>query len=117
MEIYIHLMAVLPALILGGINISLKKGTKIHRIVGIVWAGFMMIVAVSSLFIKPTGHYTWLHLFSILVIVVIPLGVYFIRQGHSKPHFLCMVGAYIGTVLSAYFAVVTPHRFLHGILF
>lgn len=117
MEIYIHLFTVLPALILGAVNILLEKGTKTHRNVGRIWAVMMMATAISSLFVKPLGHYTWLHLFSILVIVIIPLGIVFIQKGQTKPHLMCMVGAYIGTVLSAYFAIMTPGRFLHGVLF
>ena len=117
MDIYIHLLAVIPAIFLGAINLLIEKGTLLHKRIGKVWAVLMLITAISSLFIMPTGSFTWLHLFSILVIVYVPVGVSSIRKGHTRRHFGCMFGAYIGTVISAYFAVVTPGRFLYGVLF
>ncbi len=117
MDIYIHLLAVIPSLVLGAINLFLEKGTLTHKRIGKTWAVLMLITAISSLFIMPTGSFTWLHLFSILVIVCIPVGVISIRKGNVKRHTHCMVGAYIGTVISAYFAVVTPGRFLYGVLY
>jgi uncharacterized membrane protein len=117
MDIYIHLLAVIPSLILGAINLSLKKGTLTHKRIGKVWAVLMLITAISSLFIMPTGSLTWLHLFSILVIICIPVGVFSIRKGNIKRHTYCMLGAYIGTVISAYFAVMTPGRFLYYVFY
>jgi uncharacterized membrane protein len=117
MDIYIHLLAVLPALVLGIINLSLPKGTLMHKRIGKLWAVLMLITAISSLFIMPTGSFTWLHLFSILVIVCIPVGVTSIRNGNIKRHTHCMLGAYLGTAISAYFAIMTPGRFLHGVLY
>ncbi|MDO6428893.1 DUF2306 domain-containing protein [Thalassotalea sp. 1_MG-2023] len=117
MDIYIHLLAVIPSLVLGAINLSLEKGTLTHKRIGKAWAVLMLITAISSLFITPTGSLTWLHLFSILVIVCIPVGVISIRKGNIKRHTHCMTGAYIGTVISAYFAVVTPSRFLYGVFY
>lgn len=73
----------------------------------------MLITAISSLFIMPTGRLTCLHLFSILVIVCISVGVFSIRKGHTH----CMLSAYAGTVISAYFAVMAPDRFLYGVFY
>ena len=112
MEIYIHLLAVIPSLVLGAINLYLEKGTVTHKRIGKTWAILMLITAISSLFIMPTGSFTWLHLFSILVIFSIPVGVFSIHKGNIKRHTHCMIGAYIGTVISAYFAVVAQGRFL-----
>lgn len=117
MDIYIHLLAVIPSLLLGAINLGLKKGTQLHKNIGKAWAILMLITAISSLFIKSTASYTWLHLFSIIVIICIPVGVYSIRHGNVKRHSYCMFGAYVGTVISSYFAIATPGRFLNGLLF
>ncbi|WP_426370326.1 DUF2306 domain-containing protein [Pseudocolwellia sp. HL-MZ7] len=116
-DIYIHLLAVIPSLIFGAINLAMKKGTLLHKRIGKFWAVLMLIAAVSSLFIRPTGSFTWLHIFSVVVIVCVPVGVFAIRSGNAKRHVYCMLGAYIGTVISAYFAVVSPGRFLYGVLF
>lgn len=115
MDIYIHLLAVVPSLVLGAVNLSLKKGTSLHKRIGKIWAVLMLITAISSLFITPIGSFTWLHLFSILVIFCVPVGVFSIRKGNIKRHIHCMLGAYIGTIISAYFAVVSPGRLLYGV--
>lgn len=115
MDIYIHLAAVVLSLVLGAVNILMRKGTLLHKLIGRVWAILMLITALSSLFIIPTGSFTWLHLFSILIIICVPIGVFSVRKGNINRHVYCMIGAYIGTVISAYFAVVTPGRFLYSV--
>lgn len=117
MEIYIHLLSVIPALVLGAVNLSMKKGTPTHKRIGKVWAVLMLISAISSFFIMPSGSFTWLHIFSIVVVICVPVGIFSIRKGNYRRHIDCMVGAYIGTVISAGFAVLTPGRFLYGAIF
>ena len=39
------------AIISGGIQLSMKKGGPIYKLLGRIWVGLMMIVAISSLFI------------------------------------------------------------------
>lgn len=117
MDIYVHLLAVIPSIVLGAVNLSLKKGTAVHKTIGRIWAVLMLITAISSLFITPAGSFTWLHIFSIVIIVCIPAGVIAVRKGNIKRHTRCMMGAYLGTVISAYFAVVTPGRFLNDVFF
>jgi uncharacterized membrane protein len=115
MDIYIHLLTVIPSLILGSVNLVLKKGTLLHKRIGKLWSILMLIAAISSLFIRPTGSFTWLHIFSVVVIISVPVGVFAIRNGNTRRHIYCMFGAYIGTIISAYFAVITPGRFLYNV--
>jgi uncharacterized membrane protein len=117
MIIYLHILAVIPSLVLGAVNLSLKKGTLLHKRIGKIWAVLMLITAMSSLFIMPTGSLTWLHLFSILVIISVPVAVFAIHKGNTKVHVHCMRGAYLGTVISAFFAIVSPGRLLYGVFF
>ncbi|MFT2092019.1 DUF2306 domain-containing protein [Paraglaciecola sp. 2405UD69-4] len=117
MEIYIHLFAVIPSIFLGAINLLLEKGTLLHKGIGKLWAVLMLVTAISSFFIMPTGALSWLHTFSIVVILCVPVGVVSIRKGNIRRHSACMLGAYIGTVISAYFAMTTPGRFLYGVLY
>lgn len=117
LPIQIHLIVVIPAIVLGLFNLVLTKGTRFHKVNGKIWVSFMLITSTSSFFIMPTGGLTWLHLFAILVIVSVSVGVLAIRKQKQRLHVRCMLGAYIGTVISAFFAVGVQGRLLHNILF
>ena len=44
----LHAILAMIAIILGGIQLSMKKGGTIHKLLGRVWVGIMMFVAISS---------------------------------------------------------------------
>ncbi len=115
--ILLHLFVVIPSIVLGLVNLLLQKGTSLHKSNGIVWVILMLVAAISSFFIMPTGSHTWLHLFAIVVIVSVVVGVIAIRKNNTHLHIGCMFGAYLGTVVSAVIAVSVPGRLLNNILF
>ena len=63
------------------------------------------------------GHFGFIHLFSVLVLVSVPLAVYNIRRGNVAGHRNNMVGVYIGGILIAGTFAFMPGRMLHGWLF
>jgi len=95
----------------------LAKGTQFHKMNGKLWVCLMLIASFSSFFIMPTGSLTWLHLFSILVIFSVIIGVLAIRKQNKRLHIGCMFGAYLGTFISAIVAANVEGRLLHNILF
>jgi len=115
--IQLHLLVVIPAIVLGFLNLVLEKGTRLHMLNGKLWVLLMLIAALSSFFIMPTGSLTWLHLFSILVIVTVIVGLLAIQRQNKRVHIGCMFGAYVGTVISAVVAASIPGRLLHSLLF
>jgi len=115
--IQLHLVVVIPSIILGFLNLVLEKGTRLHQLNGKFWVFLMLIASFSSFFIMPTGSLTWLHLFAILVIVTVLIGILAIYKRNTRLHIGCMFGAYIGTVISAVIASSIPGRLLHHILF
>ena len=115
--ILLHLLVVIPSIILGLMNLALKKGTSIHKLNGKLWVVLMLIASLSSFFIMPTGSLTWLHLFAVLVIFTVLIGMFAIHKNNKKLHVGCMLGAYIGTVISAYIAASVPGRLLNVMLF
>ena len=117
MPIQIHLLVVIPAIFLGLLNLLLAKGTRFHRLNGKIWVCLMLLASFSSFFIMPTGSLTWLHLFAIVVIVSVSVGIIAIRKHNKRLHVRCMTGAYIGTIVSAFFAVSVPGRLLHEMIF
>lgn len=115
--ILIHLFVVIPAIVLGFFNFVFQKGTPQHKLNGKLWVLLMVVASLSSFFIMPTGSHTWLHLFSILVIVSVSIGVVAIRKANTRLHIGCMFGAYVGTVISAVIAASVPGRLLNQLLF
>ena len=117
LPIQIHLLVVIPAIFLGLLNIILKKGTKFHKVNGLLWVVLMLVASISSFFIMPSGCLTWLHLFAVIVIFSVITGVIAILKGNKRQHVRCMIGAYIGTVISAFFAAFIEGRLLNSIVF
>ena len=117
LPIQIHLFVVVPAIFLGLFNIVLKKGSLFHKANGLLWVVLMLLASISSFFIMPSGSLSWLHLFAIIVIFSVVSGVIAILQGNKRRHVRFMVGAYIGTVISAFFAVFVEGRLLNSIIF
>lgn len=74
--VYLHLLAAVAAFLLGAWQLSRSKGTPSHRAAGWIWAGLMMAVAVSSLWIPSFLQFSWIHLFTLLVLVILPLGIW-----------------------------------------
>lgn len=69
-----HVRAALVALIAGIAVMALRKGTKLHRNIGWIFVPAMAIVALSSLFIMRDGHFSAIHLLTLLALVTLPRG-------------------------------------------
>ena len=81
----VHAMVAMAAIIIGGLQLYLKKGTPLHKFMGRIWIGLMLIVSFTSFFIHKLnlwGKYSPIHLLSIWVIICVVLGVYFARTGN-----------------------------------
>jgi uncharacterized membrane protein len=115
--IVIHLLTVIPALPLGAYVLLNKKGDARHRMLGKVWAMLMLTTAVVSFWIRDiTGHIGPIHIFSVVTLISIPLGIWRIRRGDVAAHRRAMLGPYIGLIAAGLFAL-TPGRMLGGMIF
>jgi uncharacterized membrane protein len=72
---FIHLYTVVPAFVLGTLNLILKKGTTLHKQFGRIYMLLMLFTAVVTLFMKAhvgplfLNHFGYIHLFSFLTIL------------------------------------------------
>jgi uncharacterized membrane protein len=76
----------------------------------------MLTVAVSSLWIPRFLHFTWIHLFTLLTLVSLPLAIYKIRRGNVKAHASAMKGLFIGGLVIAGIFTLIPGRILGNFL-
>ena len=115
----LHAIMAMIAIILGGIQLSMKKGGAIHKLLGRIWVGLMMIVAITSLFIheiKLWGAYSPIHLLSLWTIFSLGLGIYFVRVGNTKRHKQVMIALYFFALILTGFFTLMPGRVMHQIL-
>lgn len=108
-----HLLAALIALPLGGYQVFRPtKGDPRHVLLGRLWAGLMVWVAVSSYWIRDLrdGEFSLLHILSTVTLVALTLGVVNARRGHITAHRGNMRGSWLGLCGAFIGAVAVPDR-------
>ncbi|GJL98244.1 MAG: membrane protein [Hyphobacterium sp.] len=117
--IQLHFYTVIPAFVLGTIQMILPKGTRIHRWNGYVYMALMMMTATAAFFIPSFmgGRFGYIHLFVLLTYVSIPWALYNARKGNVAAHRNSMIGLYIGGILIAGGLAFAPGRLMHDMLF
>ena len=118
----VHLATALPALLLGPIVLFRRKGDQTHRLLGRIWAMLMLTTAIASAFIRSPGMgilgsgFSFIHIFTVWTLVMVPMGVWSARQGRIEVHKEAMKGLYAGLVVAGAFTLI-PGRFLGNIAF
>jgi uncharacterized membrane protein len=116
LPIWIHIVSALSALVLGGALVSRRlKGDRLHRFAGWTWVALILAVAISSLWIPKFMTLSWIHVFTLVTLVFLPLGVYRARTHDVRRHRATMVGLFAGLVIAGLFTLV-PGRFLGNAL-
>ncbi len=120
---YLHLATVLPAALIGGYLLSSRKGTPRHRSLGKAYMVLMLVTAGIALFMPATvgpqfmGHFGWIHIFCVVVLISVPQAFFAIRRGDRRAHQISMVMTYVGAILIAGGFTLAPDRYLHDLLF
>lgn len=114
--IYLHLTCAVAALVLGAVQLARTKGTASHRLAGWVFVALMLTVAISSLWIPSFLHLTWIHVFTLITLVSLPLALWRIRHGNVRGHAAAMKGLYIGGLVIAGIFTLVPGRLLGNLL-
>ena len=116
----LHALAAMAAIILGGVQLSLKKGGRVHKHLGRLWVGLMLVVCVSSFFIhelKLWGAYSPIHFLSLWTIFSVGLAVYFVRAGNIRRHKQVMIAIYVCALILTGFFTLLPGRVMNQVLF
>ena len=115
----LHAIMAMIAIILGGIQLSMKKGGAIHKLLGRIWVGLMLIVAITSFFIHEIrlwGAYSPIHLLSLWTIFILGVGIYYARVGNIKRYKQVMITLYFFALILTGFFTLMPGRVMHQIL-
>lgn len=108
-----HLVAALVALPLGGHQLFRPtKGDAQHVLLGRVWGGLMLWVAITSFWIRDIrdGELSLLHILSTVTVITVTLGVVNARQGNIAAHKGNMRGSWLGLCGAFIGAVAVPDR-------
>ena len=115
-----HATLAIGAVVLGGIQFYLPKGTVLHRYMGYIWVTLMFVVATSSFFINEfrwVGPFGPIHLLSLLVLHSLWSGITSARRGNISDHKSTMKQLYLlGLILAGAFTLM-PGRILHSVFF
>jgi len=106
LNLLIHTLASITALITGGMIFFNNKGTGLHRKIGYIYASSMVIVLVTSFFIfQLFDGFGVYHACSIVSGITLMIGLYFPLFKRSFPkwvehHMVWMSYSYIGLVMA-----------------
>ncbi len=118
-----HLATVVPSFVIGTLVLLIKKGTKIHVVLGRVYMILMLITAAITLFmpadVGPTifNHFGWIYSFSFLTLYTVPTAYLAIKKGNVKAHKRKMILLYFGAIIIAGGFTFTPGRYLYNLFF
>ena len=112
MWLAIHLASVIPAIPLGGYILLNRKGDGRHRVLGRIWGVMMLAAALSSFALHGlTGRLSWIHILSIVVVIMIPRAVIQAMKHDIRGHRRTMTLTYLGFVVAGLFTFL-PGRLL-----
>lgn len=84
--IWIHLLSIVPALIIGAVVLYKRKGTHRHKILGRIWVGLMLVAAISSFWVMEIRDgFSPIHLLSAYTLFSLSMGIWVIRRGGRTP--------------------------------
>lgn len=119
LSVQLHVMSVTVAFLSGLVIFLLPKGTGLHRLVGWSFVFAMIGAAATSVMMMSdlgTGI-NFLHVFTVVTVVSLTLGLYAIRRGDVRNHAGNMVGLFIGGLLIAGAFSFLPGRLMWRMLF
>lgn len=114
--VQIHIAAALLALIGGTVVALMRKGTARHRQIGYVFSAGMLVTAITSFWIARSGHYSWIHLLSVLTLVTLPMAIIMRRRGNISAHKQTMIRLLASLAVAGAFTLL-PGRLMHAIVF
>ena len=115
--VQIHVAGAFISVISGGVVMALPKGTSFHMAIGRVFAAAMMLVAISSFWvIGRSGHYSAIHLLSVLTLISVPTAIWLRRTGNIRAHAITMISLYVSLLVAGAFTFL-PFRIMGRTLF
>lgn len=119
LSVWAHLSTVCIALALAPIQMLRRKGDRLHRLIGRVWAVLLFVTALISFDIRGLndGRLGPIHVLSAVMLVSVPAMVWAARTGRIQLHQRFARSITIGALVVAGFFTLLPSRDLGSWLF
>lgn len=132
LAIQLHLLAAIPAVLVGPVALWRRRRDRWHRATGYVWVTSMALLAVTGLAIPSVGFalvgpfglgpfglgpFGPIHLLCFATFWGIAKGVAHARSGRTAAHRATMRGMYFGALALAGLFTLVPGRRLNDVLF
>lgn len=115
-HVHMHLVVALAAVAVGILIFMCSKGTTAHKTLGWIWVGLMLTASLTSFFIQARGHFSLIHVLSVVVLVSVSVAVVAARRGNIRLHKICMISTFSGLVIAGAFTLL-PYRMLGKLVF
>jgi uncharacterized membrane protein len=114
--IWLHLASVMLPLAITPVQLLRRRGDGAHRILGWIWALSLFATALISFGIRDIndGGFSFIHIFSIVTIVTMPMLVLAARHHRIARHRGAVRGLVTGALLTAGYFTLIPSRTLGG---
>ena len=115
-----HIATIVIALIATAIILPMRKGTRLHRATGWVWATSMIVTAIVTFWINSFDFafgFSPIHIFSIVVLFNVPYAILSARRGDIAAHKNAMIGTVVGALGIAGLFTFTPGRIMWEVFF
>jgi len=107
----VHVLAASSAIVGGAAMLMLKKGTRLHRLLGRAWIALMLLAVLMSFGIQTRGHPSWLHLLSLAVLLTLGRAIYAVMHGNIRTHRRAMISLYVSLLAAGLFTLMPGRRF------
>lgn len=115
-HVLVHLACAILAVLLGTAVLLRRKGDFTHNVMSWSRVVLMGAIAMTSFLIQARGHLSLIHVFSVVVLVTVPLGLVHIRHKRVEAHRRTMSSVFAGLVIAGAFTLL-PYRMLGQLLF
>lgn len=115
-----HALLALAAIVMGGIQLIMPKGTRLHRYIGYVWVLMMLYVSISALFIhdlRMIGPFSPIHILSFVVLFSLWSAIRAVRRGDIKSHERTMKNLYFLALIITGGFTLLPGRVMNTVFF
>lgn len=118
-RIWPHVVTIVIALALTPLMLLRRRGDRLHRLFGAIWMLAMLGTALLSFRIQAIrpGHFSWIHLLSVFVTVMVPYSWWSARTHRIAVHRRTVRGMVTGALLIAGFFTFPFDRLLGHWLF
>ena len=117
--VWLHIATIAAALALTPVMLLRRRGDRLHRRLGWAWAVAMMLTALFSFGIRGInqGGFSFIHLFSVLTVVQVPVIVWTARTHNHRKHRSAVQAMVAFALLTAGFFTFPFDRMLGSWLF